>query len=93
MFSEDRNDHEDYVKAAINVPLYQHEFDALCSLAFNVGRILKVAPKMCQKINSGDYLGGAAELLDITNGGVSGLVKRRKQENAMFLRAEYDSVH
>lgn len=93
IFNEDKDDHEEYVKDAISAPLFQHEFDALCSLAFNIGSLQKKAPSLCKKINAGKYQDAAVEFLDITNGGVSGLVKRRKQENAMFLRAEYDSTH
>lgn len=93
LFSTDKAEHEDIVKDAIRAPLYQHEFDALCSLAFNIGRIAKKAPSLCRKINDGDYKGGASEFLDITNNGLAGLVKRRAQENAMFLRANYDSSH
>jgi GH24 family phage-related lysozyme (muramidase)/LysM repeat protein len=92
-FSDDAARHEKFVKSAIHVALYQHEYDALCSLAFNIGRIEKKAPTLCRKINAGDYAGGAVEFLDITNNGLAGLVKRRKQENAIFLRADYDSTH
>lgn len=93
LFDEDRAEHELIVKDAIRVPLYQHEYDALCSLAFNIGRLSKKAPGLCKKINSGDYVGAAVEFLDITNDGISGLVKRRAQENSMFLKANYDSTH
>ncbi|AWI54912.1 peptidoglycan-binding protein [Aquabacterium olei] len=93
LFDEDRKAHERYVKEAITAPLYQHEFDALCSLAFNIGNIRKKSPTLCSKVNSGQYKEAAKEFLDITNGGTPGLVKRRNQENAMFLRAEYDSTH
>jgi GH24 family phage-related lysozyme (muramidase)/murein DD-endopeptidase MepM/ murein hydrolase activator NlpD len=84
---------EDLVKAAIRSNLYQHEFDALVSLAFNCGDIAKVAPSLCRKINANQHENAAAEFLDITNGGTKGLVIRRKQENLMFLTANYDSTH
>ena len=93
LFDKDKVKHERIVKASITAPLYQHEFDALCSLAFNIGSLAIKAPTLCRKINAADYAGGAHEFLDITNGGTSGLVKRRKQENAMFLDANYDSAH
>ncbi|WP_428984912.1 glycoside hydrolase family protein [Ralstonia edaphi] len=51
----------------------------VCSLDFNVGDIARIAPGLCRKINSGAYADAAKEFLDITNGGISGLVKRRKQ--------------
>lgn len=93
LFNDDKADHEVFVREAIRVPLYQHEYDALCSLAFNIGRLSNRAPNLCKKINSGNYTDAAVEFLDITNGGLRGLAKRRAQENAMFLRAEYDSTH
>lgn len=93
LFATDVPKHEELVRSAILVPLYQNEFDALCSLAYNVGSLRKIAPTLCRKINSGDYAGGAAEILDITNNGMSGLVKRRRQEYAMFLACNYDSTH
>lgn len=93
LFEIDKNANQNLVKKDIKVPLYQHEYDALVSLAFNIGRLKKKAPTLCKKINEGDYSGGAVEFLDITNGGLKGLVIRRKQENAMFLTANYDSSH
>lgn len=93
LFIEDKDIHVDLVRRSIRASLYQHEFDALCSLAFNIGSLSKKAPGLCRKINAGDYAGGATEFLDITNNGTAGLVIRRKQENAMFLTANYDSTH
>lgn len=84
---------EGRVQKTIRAHLYQHEFDALVSLAFNCGDISKIAPNLCKKINLEQYETASIELLDITNGGTRGLVKRRKQERAMFLTANYDSTH
>ncbi|HWV05150.1 MULTISPECIES: lysozyme [unclassified Ralstonia] len=92
-FRLDVSKHEDVVRRAIRVPLYQHEFDALCSLAFNVGDIAKVAPMLCHKINTKRYAEAARELLDITNRGIPGLVKRRRQEYDMYISNLYDSTH
>lgn len=92
-FMADSKKHEKVVRKAVRVPLYQWEFDALCSLAFNVGDIARIAPGLCRKINSGAYADAAKELLDITNGGLSGLVKRRWQEYRMYVSGNYDSTH
>jgi hypothetical protein len=60
----------------------------LAAAAFPVARLaLALLPDMKQ------YAGAAVEFLDITNNGETGLVKRRKQENAMFLEKNYDSTH
>jgi GH24 family phage-related lysozyme (muramidase) len=82
----------DELKRTVTVNLYQYEFDALISLLFNLGRMSK-APQLNSKLNSADYNGAATEFLDITNGGVSGLVKRRQKEQGLFLNGVYDSSH
>lgn len=76
----------------IQVPLYQHEYDALMSLAFNAGGLSKF-PKLMSKLNTKDYNGCCDEFADITNGGTEGLVKRRQAEMKMFRNKIYDSSH
>lgn len=66
LFNNDIAVIEGRVKNAISVPLYQHEYDALVSLAFNMGSLSK-APSLCRKLNSGDYTGAPVEFLDIEN--------------------------
>lgn len=70
--------------------LYQHEFDALVSLFFNVGNMGKL-PKLKSKLNQDYYKGAADEFLDLTNGGSPGLIGRRKKEWDLFLSNIYDS--
>ncbi|PSH17987.1 hypothetical protein B7R74_15855, partial [Yersinia pseudotuberculosis] len=67
------------VRNSVTVPLYQHEFDALVCLLFNIGASgLNVkTPMLTRKLNLQDYAGASLEFLDITNGGLSGLVARR----------------
>ena len=76
----------------LQVPLYQQEYDALISLAFNAGGLRKF-PKLVSKLNTGDYKGCCDEFKDITNGGIDGLVKRRNAEMNMFRNNVYDSSH
>lgn len=80
------------VKTAVQVPLYQHEFDALVSLAFNTNGIAKF-PNLMAKLNTSNYSGCCDEFADITNNGISGLVKRRQAEMMMFRNNKYDSKH
>lgn len=80
------------IKESVSVPLYQQEFDALVSLAFNTGGISKF-PKLMSKLNTKDYSGACDEFADITNHGTSGLVKRRNAEIKMFRNNVYDSTH
>ncbi|MGE6428876.1 glycoside hydrolase family protein, partial [Serratia sp. NPDC078593] len=80
------------LKGSVSSDLYQYEFDALISLLFNMGSMRK-APLLTDKLNKKDYAGAADEFSDITNGGVSGLVKRRQKERSLFLQGVYDSSH
>lgn len=82
----------DRVVLLIRVPLHQHEFDALMSLAFNTGGLSKF-PKLMSKLNTGDYNGCCDEFADITNHGKPGLVKRRQAEMKLFRNRIYDSTH
>lgn len=87
MFDIDLVRFENGVKRNVNVDLYQHEFDALVSLLFNCGEFFfssNGAPNLLRLINSENYESAAAELLDITNGGNPGLVKRRVSEKNLF---------
>ena len=76
----------------IHVPLYQYEYDALISLAFNTGGFTKF-PKLIGMLNTGNYPKCCDEFGDITNGGSPGLVKRRKAEMDMFRDNHYYSKH
>ncbi|OWP86565.1 hypothetical protein BWK60_08140 [Flavobacterium covae] len=91
---------EEAIKRDIIVPLYQYEYDALVSLVFNTGpEFLNTGGKnkgetlIKKKINNKEYEAGADEMSDVTNGGTSGLVKRRKAEINMFKNNVYDSTH
>lgn len=89
-------DFEKAVQRDVTVPLYQHEFDALVSFLFNCGEnffVLKKAPKLHKNLLNKEYDAAAKEFLDVTSGGLGGLVKRRKAENNMFLNDIYDSKH
>lgn len=99
-FEEDVLKHEAYVKKAIKVPLYQYEFDALVSLAFNIGNIASKAPNLCKLINESNYKDGPKEMLDINKITVNGkkvpdlgLTKRRKSEYQLFIKGTYDARH
>lgn len=76
----------------MQVPLYQQEYDALVSLAFNTGGFSKF-PKLLSKLNTKDYSGCCDEFADITNKGTKGLALRRKAEMNIFRNKVYDSTH
>ncbi|MFS7198150.1 glycoside hydrolase family protein [Rahnella inusitata] len=96
LFDNDLTAIERGVKRSISVNLYQHEFDALVSLLFNCGEFFLSsggAPNLLALLNAKQYEQAANEFLDITNGGDSGLIRRRQAENDIFLNNEYNSVH
>ena len=80
--------YEDAVTQAVKVSLNQNQFDALVSFAYNVGVGALKQSTALRRLNAGDYAGAADALTMWTkcNGKVlAGLVRRRKEERALFL--------
>ena len=81
------------VALAIECPLTQGQFDALVSLAFNIGTTAFLKSTLARKLNLGDDLEScASEFLrwhKATVGGkkiaLDGLTRRRAAERALFL--------
>lgn len=79
----DINSHSAGIKRCINVPLYQHEFDAYSSLAYNIGAGAFCKSTLVRKLNAGDYTGACAQILrwDYFQGRrLPGLTQRRQAE-------------
>ncbi len=78
------------VCAVVDVPLQQSQFDALCSLVYNIGAGNFQKSKLLQKLNAKEPPEKvAAEFLTWRRAGgrvISGLVKRREIERDLFLR-------
>lgn len=75
---------------AYEIEVTQGQFDALCSLLFNLSggirRLIKF--KLWAKLKAGDVRGAANEFLDINKAGgveVKGLTLRRRAEARLFL--------
>jgi lysozyme len=69
----------------------QSAFDACVSFAFNVGLGNFQRSSIRMKINRGDFEGAAQEFMKWTKAGgreLPGLVKRRKDEQALFMRSK-----
>jgi lysozyme len=76
------------VKSSIRVKLSVRQRIALISLVFNCGPGAVEGSTLQRKLNSGDYLGAANELLEWCHAGgvvVPGLLNRRREERWMFL--------
>ena len=76
------------ITAMVKVPLSQHEFTALVSLAYNVGLNSVATSRLIKKLNMGDREGAAEEFSigwDTSNGErVLGLIRRREAERNLF---------
>lgn len=71
------------IKVCITVPLYQSEYDAYLSLAYNIGVPAFCKSTLVKKLNAGDYSGACSEVLkwDKFRGApLRGLTIRRKKE-------------
>lgn len=77
---------EGAIKQCVKVPLYQHEYDAYTSLAYNIGSGAFCRSTLVKKLNAGDYVGGCEAILswDYFKGKpLPGLTKRRQSEYRM----------
>lgn len=76
---------EGAVKQCVEVPLYQHEYDAYLSLAYNIGPTAFCRSTLVRKLNAEDYAGACAEISrwDKFQGRpLRGLTIRRERERA-----------
>ena len=81
---------ESAVNNAVTVPINQNQFDALVSLAYNIGTNAFKNSTLVKKLNAGDIRGAAAQF-DVWNKGggkvMQGLVNRRAVERKLFEKA------
>jgi lysozyme len=71
------------IKGCIQVPLYQHEFDAYVSLAYNIGEGAFCRSSLVRLLNQGNYRAACDQVLrwDMAGGRkLAGLTKRRQAE-------------
>lgn len=77
------------VKAAVKVPISQHQYDALVDFAFNLGGPALQGSTLLRLLNAGDYSGADGEFKKWDHAGgkvLPGLTKRRAAEAALFAR-------
>lgn len=71
------------IKGCIRVPLYQHEFDAYVSLAYNIGAGAFCGSSLVRLLNQGSYRAACDQILRWDRAGgqqLPGLTKRRQAE-------------
>ena len=74
---------ESAIGRCVKVPLYQHEYDAFASFAYNIGSEAFCSSTLVRKLNAGDYSGACQELkrwVYVDGRKVQGLVNRRDEE-------------
>jgi len=92
ILTRDLADVENDVSAVVKVPINQNQFDALVSLAFNIGPGSFRSSTLLKKLNAKDDKGAADQFLVWNKGtingqkvAITGLTNRRKEERAQFL--------
>ncbi|ECH9430473.1 lysozyme [Salmonella enterica subsp. enterica] len=71
----------------VTVPLNQNQYDALCSLIFNIGANAFIGSSVRRYLNAGNYTAAADAFLKWSRAGSNPtiLAPRRGRERAMFL--------
>ena len=95
LLREDIQPVEELVNEAIFAPLSQSQFDALCSLAYNIGPDAFLSSNVVKAINNGRPI-DAANGFDVWRKGevdgqlfvIDALVRRRTAEKALFLKPD-----
>ncbi len=81
-------DFADKIFPSIKVKVSQSQFDAMVSLAYNIGTGAFLKSTLLKKVNAGDFAGAGKEFLrwNKANGKeVLGLTRRREREKQLFL--------
>lgn len=80
---------EQTVNNTVKVPLNQNQFDALVSLAYNIGSTAFKNSTLVKRLNEGNYKAAANQFNVWVNAGgkrMQGLVNRRAAESTLFLK-------
>ena len=86
-FLEDIQWVEDCVNKAVTASINQNEFDALCSLCFNIGCSAFGKSTLVKELNLANYEGAAERFQDWNKQNhqvLAGLTKRREAEKELF---------
>lgn len=96
LLSRDISNHSKAVQKCVYVPLYQYQFDALTSFAFNIGNYAFCGSTMVKDLNKGDYTAASGQFMKWTKVTVKGkkvtspgLVNRRSYDKALFDEGKY----
>jgi len=93
LLRKDIGDYQAAVNDVVQVALNQQQFDALVSFAYNVGTGAFATSTLLRKLNREDYGSVRSELMRWTNGGLPGLVNRRRGEGELFEQGTYTELN
>ncbi|WP_353164164.1 lysozyme [Acinetobacter guillouiae] len=88
--AQDLKKFESAVDTSVKVTITQNQFDALVSLAYNIGTGAFKSSTLLKKLNAKDYKGAAAQFDRWNRAGgkvMQGLVNRRAKERKLFEKA------
>lgn len=88
LFKTDLERFVNCIRANVKVKLNQNQFDALVSLAYNIGTSAFIKSTVARLLNAGDYDGAAAHILDWKYDASHKpvLLSRREAERALFVK-------
>ena len=95
LLAEDLKEFEESVIDAVEMPMSQHQFDALVSWTFNLGPSNLKASTMLKVLNKGDYEDVPAQIKRWNKAGgkvLEGLIRRREAEALLFEGKEWHEV-
>ena len=90
---EDANEYEKAVKRCAPVPMYQHEYDSMIAVAYNIGPAAFCGSSMASRLVALDYRGACEAILmwDKYKGRpLKGLTKRRQAEYRLCIGGTRD---
>ena len=87
IFRNDCNTFRAEVTYAVTAKMKQHEFDAACSLLYNIGSTNFLSSTFLARLNAGDHEGAAEALLWWNK--PPEIITRRNGEHHQFVLAEY----
>lgn len=93
LFKLDMQEFEEAVTELITVPLQQHQFDALVTFTYNVGKTALRTSTLRKLLNAGNYEAVPEQMNRWNKSGgriTAGLVRRRKSEGHLFATGELD---
>jgi len=95
LLTKDLEEFEGYVLDAVEMPMSQHQFDAMVSWTFNLGPNNLKSSSMLKVLNKGDYEDVPAQIKRWNKAGgkvLEGLTRRREAEALLFEGKEWEHV-